>query len=194
MHYPTVIFLLLALAVAAHCQPVATISSLDADEKACLAYFQKLPAACQMRPAPENEPGEPLIICGTLLRKEDRKPVPHAAVLAYQTDIRGDYRQKVKDKAETARLSGRAQTDAAGRFLISTILPGRYNNKGPGGHIHLQVEGARPEGYTFQFSQYSSAADKQFIEKNEQFFLVDLKRDETGRLVGFLDVVVKGLR
>lgn len=194
MKYPTVFFLILALAVAAQCQPNDDIPLLSAAESAKLERFRNLPAACQMSPAPENEPGTPLIICGTLLRKENRAPIRHASVMAYHTDAKGDYRQKVEGKAETSRISGTVQTDEAGRFLISTILPGKYNNKGSGGHIHLEVDGAHPKGYTFQFSRYSSEQDKRFIKGNDQFFLVDLKRDKKGRLTGFLEVEVKGYR
>ncbi len=82
------------------------------------------------------------------------------------------------------------QTDEAGRFFLSTILPGKYNNKGEGGHIHLLVEGAQPEAYTFNFLQYSSAMDRRYINGNDQYFLLELKRDEAGRLVGFLDIEV----
>ena len=182
------------LAGLAHCQSPSDIASLDASGKAVLARFQNLPPSCQVHPAPDGEPGTPLIIGGTLLRKENQAPIPNASVLVYHTDSKGDYRQSVEGKPETARISGTVQTDEAGRFLISTILPGQYNDKGPGGHIHLQVEGANPKGYTFQFTQYSSAMDKQFINGNDQFFLVELKRDEKGRLVGFLEVAVKGYR
>ena len=194
MKSPTVFILLLVLVGAAHCQPADGITPLNVTDQGRLENFQALPASSQLRPAPENEPGTPLMIGGTLLRKENQAPIPNASVLVYHTDSKGDYRQRTEGKPETARISGTVQTNEAGRFLISTILPGQYNDKGPGGHIHLQVEGANPKGYTFQFTQYSSAMDKQFINGNDQFFLVELKRDEKGRLVGFLEVAVKGYR
>ncbi len=189
MKFPTVVFLLLILVGNAQCQPTGDIPPLDARGKATLQQFQNLPSACRVYPAPENEPGTPLIICGTLLRKENRRPVPGASLLIYHTDTKGDYRQSEKNKPETARISGTVQTDERGRFLISTILPGKYNNQGEGGHIHLQVDGAQPGGYTFQFEQYSTLQDIQFINSNDQFFLVALSRDGQGRLVGFLDIV-----
>ena len=191
MKFPTVVFIVLALLGAGHCQPVDDILPLDAGEKARLRQFEALPPSAQVHPVPENEPGTPLVVCGKLLHKGSQAPVPHTSMLVYHTDVRGDYQQRVQGKPETARISGKVETDEQGRFFISTILPGRYSNKGPGGHNHLQVEGARPEGYTFQFSQYSSFGDKQFISSNDQFFLVELKRDEQGRLVGFLDVPVR---
>lgn len=193
MKSPAVFFFLLILVGGAHCQPADDIPRLDAAGKAALQEFLGLPPSCQVYPAPEGEPGTPLLICGRLLRMENQAPVPHASVLVYHTDIKGDYRQSNPRQPETARISGTVQTDEQGRFLISTILPGKYNNQGEGGHIHLQVEGAKPKGYTFQFSQYSSFGDKQFINNSDQFFLVDLRRDEQGRLVGFLDVPVKGM-
>ncbi|MCO6490499.1 MAG: hypothetical protein J5I98_18940 [Phaeodactylibacter sp.] len=193
MKSPAVLLFLLMLAGASQCQPADDIPRLDADGKAALREFLALPPSCQVRPAPEGEPGMPLLICGRLLRKENQAPVPHASVLVYHTDIKGDYRQSKPRQPETARISGTVQTDEKGRFLLSTILPGKYNNKGEGGHIHLQVEGAKPKGYTFQFSQYSSFSDKQFINNSDQFFLVNLFRDGQDRLVGFLDVPTKGM-
>lgn len=193
MKFPTVVFLLSLLVGSAHCQPSGDILPLDAEGKAALKQFQNLPAACRVRPAPENEPGTPLLICGALLRKENREPIPNASILVYHTDAKGDYQPRVKNKTETARISGTVQTDGQGRFLISTILPGKYSNEGEGGHIHLLVEGARPEAYTFQFEQYTGAVDRQFIKGNDQFFLADLRRDAQGRLVGFLEVPVKGM-
>jgi len=193
MRYQNILFLDLMLMGGSHCQPADEIPTLDGAGRAALREFQALPASSKVHPAPENEPGAPLLICGALIRKETGEPIPGTSILAYHTDIKGHYRQSEKGNPETARISGTVQTDEQGHFLLSTILPGKYDNKGEGGHIHLMVEGANPRGYVFQFTQYSNAVDRQFIKDNDQHFLVELMRDKEGHLVGFLDVAVKGV-
>jgi protocatechuate 3,4-dioxygenase beta subunit len=104
--------------------------------------------------APE-EPGERLILRGTVFAADGTTPLPDAAVYIYHTDAAGVYSEDDAGMNERRpRLHCRLTTDAHGRYAVRTILPGPY----PGGktprHIHIIL--TSPDGAehnaTFSFA------------------------------------------
>lgn len=101
--------------------------------------FEEIPSRTRL--APEDEPGEPLTITGTVY-DADGEPASGIVVYAYHTDATGVY---PPDERYTGwarrhgRLRGWARTDTAGRYRFDTIRPGSY----PGGtnpqHVHMHV-------------------------------------------------------
>ena len=91
--------------------------------------------ASTARIAPEGEPGQPLVIRGTV-RDLSGRPVPGTVVYAYHTDAAGIY---PKAATRHGRLRGWAAADAKGDYVFRTIRPGAY----PGGqipqHVHIHV-------------------------------------------------------
>jgi protocatechuate 3,4-dioxygenase, beta subunit len=95
-----------------------------------------------VRIAPPSEPGERLVISGTVYRADGRTPAPNVVILAYHTDAKGIYPQR-NNSDERGSLQGRLRTDAKGRYRIDTIRPGGYPGRVDPAHIHLVVQ---PEG------------------------------------------------
>jgi protocatechuate 3,4-dioxygenase, beta subunit len=99
----------------------------------------------------EEEPqGERIIVAGRLL-DEDARPIPGALIELWQANAAGRYRH-TKDNHPAPidpnfTGSGRAVTDAAGRYQFTTIKPGAYpwrnhENAWRPAHIHFSVFGS----------------------------------------------------
>lgn len=109
------------------------------------------------RPAPSNlswrtaiagndEPGQRLIVTGTVLAPDGRTPAAGVTVYAYNTGTDGYYG---KLRAEyPPRLYGWMKTAADGRFELRTILPGPYPGMQIPAHVHFSLWGA---GYPLQW-------------------------------------------
>lgn len=88
--------------------------------------------------APENEPGERLVVSGSVFKTDGRTPVAGAKVYVYQTDINGLYRPGAND-SKNPRLKGTMVTGADGKYEYRTIKPGPYPGGGVPAHIHYVV-------------------------------------------------------
>lgn len=110
----------------------------------CEAVFQGLPPTLtsEARIAPEGEPGEPLVLEGTV-RTKDGRPAPGIVVYAYQTDAAGIYPSDERFPGQAARRHGRlrawARSGADGRYRFLTIRPASYPNSKVPQHIHVHV-------------------------------------------------------
>lgn len=110
----------------------------------CEAVFVGLPDTldAQARIAPEDEPGEPMHIEGTVLDAQGR-PREGVIVYAYQTDASGVYPPPTDVKDRAARRHGRlrawARSDAQGRYVFDTVRPGSYPDSRVPQHIHMHV-------------------------------------------------------
>lgn len=108
----------------------------------CEAVFQGMPArpASETRLAPASEPGEALLLSGTVTDATGR-PQPGVVIYAYQTNRRGLYPANNLSGAAKrhGRLRGWARTDAAGRYAFRTIRPGNYPIIMEPQHIHMMV-------------------------------------------------------
>jgi protocatechuate 3,4-dioxygenase beta subunit len=85
--------------------------------------------------------GTPLVVRGRVLTAECR-PVRRALLDFWQADGRGEYDN------EGYRLRGHQFTDARGRYLLRTVVPGEY--PGRTRHIHVKAQAPRGELLTTQ--------------------------------------------
>ncbi len=110
------------------------------------------PTESSIRITAADEPGEPLVITGRVLRGEDRAAVAGARLLAFQTDSEGYYSVGGMDE-QNARLCGVLVTDDEGRYRIETIRPAHYATGGPPAHVHfeLTLPGERMRRFTLNF-------------------------------------------
>jgi protocatechuate 3,4-dioxygenase beta subunit len=93
--------------------------------------------------APAGEPGEPLVVAGTVYGADGTTPAPGVVVYAYQTDARGLYTPD--GKPGVPRLYGFARTDAQGRYEFRTIRPASYPGQNVPAHIHMTVDSGSGE-------------------------------------------------
>lgn len=110
----------------------------------CGAVFAGMPdeIGARTRIGPESEPGEPLVLSGTVYDLQGL-PKPGVVVYAYHTGADGRYptARGVKDREARrhGRLRGWARSDVAGHYRFDTIRPGSYPLRSDPAHIHLHV-------------------------------------------------------
>jgi protocatechuate 3,4-dioxygenase beta subunit len=85
-----------------------------------------------------DEPGQRLIVSGTLYGDDGRTALAGVTVYVYQTDVTGLYNRDGRFGAPH-RIRGWANTDEHGRYEFSTIRPGHYPNRTSPAHIHMTV-------------------------------------------------------
>ncbi len=85
-----------------------------------------------------DEPGERLIVSGTVYADDGRTALPGVTVYVYQTDLQGLYNREGRFGAPH-RIKGWANTDEHGRYEFVTIRPGHYPNRTSPAHIHMTV-------------------------------------------------------
>jgi len=99
--------------------------------------------------ADENEPGERLLLQGTMYAPDGVTPAPGVLLYLYQTNHAGLYAQRGDETGNGRRhgyLRGWLISDEQGNFEVRTILPGYYPNRASPRHIHMTVkEPGRPE-------------------------------------------------
>jgi len=132
----------------------------------------------------EDEPGQTLIVRGTIYAPDGLTPVPGIQLRIHHTDSMGYYcmlpsperdrtlpRDNCPDSPpNTARIRATLTTDAQGRFEFHTIKPGSYPNGRNPAHIHFQASGAGyssqwPPDLNFAGDPFLSSAD---VEKQAQ--------------------------
>ena len=84
-----------------------------------------------------GEPGEPLVVSGTVYEADGTTPKPGALVYAYQTDARGLY--TADGRPGVPRLHAWMRTDERGRYELRTIRPASYPGQAVTAHIHMVV-------------------------------------------------------
>jgi len=97
-----------------------------------------LPSPAQLCGA--DEPGDVLVLQGTVRSAADRCPLPNAVLDVWQTSAHGTYEHE--DPAQPDfNLRGRVQADGAGDYELRTIVPGPYRiaRGGPVGRLLLAL-------------------------------------------------------
>ena len=85
-----------------------------------------------------DEPGERLVLSGTVFGADGRTPMPGVTVYVYQTDIHGRYNPEAK-YGVPHRIRGWVNTDRTGFYEFHTIKPGLYPNRTTPAHLHMTV-------------------------------------------------------
>lgn len=91
--------------------------------------------------AQQNEPGQRLVITGTVTR--GGRPVPNVVLYLYHTNARGVYPKRGDEKGNGRMhgyLRGWLRTDATGSYRIETIRPASYPGQPDAAHIHVTVK------------------------------------------------------
>ena len=88
----------------------------------------------------DKEPGEALIVSGTIYAPDGRTPLEGISLFVYQTDATGVYTTSGGDNRNT-RIHGSMRSNAEGRYEFRTIKPGSYPGSRNPAHIHAYVSG-----------------------------------------------------
>jgi len=113
---------------------------------------------------PKDEPGEPLIVSGTIYGPDGKTPLPGVTLYVYHTDAEGYYR-KGTNSSSNPRLRGWMKTNTEGKYEFRTIKPGSYPGTRNPAHIHAKVRGA---GYREQWSDEFHFEGDPFLSEQEK--------------------------
>lgn len=142
-----------------------------------------------------NEPGERLVITGTVYRADGTTPYSGLVLFVYQTDADGVY-NKTDGSYLRPRLHGWIITDAKGRYEIRTIKPGTYPRGKTPAHIHVTMKPAeRPavwlDSFLFDEDPYLTPADRSGDEKGRFSSILRTRKDKEGVLLGQRDFRIR---
>lgn len=113
----------------------------------------------------DDEPGERLIITGTVFKPDKKTPYEGLVLYLYQTDATGVYNRS-DGSWKSPRLHGWVKTDVNGRYEIRAIKPGSYPGSRNPAHIHVVVKlpGERSrwiDEFLFEDDPYLTGIDSQ---------------------------------
>lgn len=135
----------------------------------------------------QQEPGEPLVVSGTICAQDGKSPAAGLRIYVYQTDADGYYNRPVNDN-RNPRIKGWMRTGADGRYEFRTIKPAPYPGNSIPAHIHVHLAGTNvPEHWV---TDYWFAGDKflkpDVIAANSRLgtfsAVLDPKKDSSGVL------------
>lgn len=90
-----------------------------------------------------TEPGQKLLITGTVYKLDGKTAAPGVIIYYWQTDHKGYYSPKagMNEKAKRhGHIRGWVKSDEKGKYAIYTIRPAPYPNENIAAHIHTSIK------------------------------------------------------
>jgi protocatechuate 3,4-dioxygenase beta subunit len=110
----------------------------------CQMMFDGMPSTLswETQISPKGEPGEPMVITGTIFKADGKTPAPGIILYVYHTDNKGEYSPAPgqKEARRHGHLRGWVKTDAQGRYKLTTIRPASYPQGRNPQHIHPIID------------------------------------------------------
>lgn len=204
------IFVAACMLLTGHCgkEPIAFKTNLSVQSSA----QQELPACewCGAMDAPaelswsytisdKDEPGEPLILTGTVYFKDRVTPAPGVLIYAYHTNAEGLYAKKGNETGNGQRhgaLRGWVRTDEQGRYRFITIKPAAYPSRSEPAHIHMTLKTREIPEYWIPSTLFyddpliDNDMKSEWSADDPYSNIIMLSKDEAGTWVGKRDLVL----
>ena len=154
-----------------------------------------------MNIASDKEPGERLIVRGTIFKQDGKTPFNGVILYAYQTDNKGYYSKSGKEEGAQkwhGRLHGWCKTDQNGRYEIRSIRPAPYPNNMIPAHIHMVIK-EPVNNKTYYITDIVFKGDKLVNDRYLKSIssmrggsgVVDLRKTTQGTWEGKRDIVLR---
>jgi protocatechuate 3,4-dioxygenase beta subunit len=103
-----------------------------------------------------HQPGQQLLITGTMFKQDGKTPAPGVILYYYHTDVHGLYANMPELDRRVARhgyIRGWVKSDTNGRYAIYTVRPAPYPDRDFEAHIHPTIKepGIDKEYYIDEF-------------------------------------------
>lgn len=167
----------------------------------CDAALERAPVALSEMAvlADDDEPGERLVLMGTVYAAAGGAPVPGVVIYAHHTDHQGLYSRGTAESIWSRRhglLRGWARTDDLGRYYFRTIKPAPYPDGTMPAHVHLfVVEPGHPPYYiddvVFAGGYGVDDAYRAKCENRGGSGIVEIWRDTAGVLHAQRDIMLE---
>lgn len=146
----------------------------------------------------DSEPGERMIIAGTVYLPDGKTPAKDAVLSLWQTDAKGYYIPAGGGAGELhPRIHGRLKTGADGKYEIRTIRPGQYPSHTTPAHIHGHISAPNFPEYAiiYYFEGDDLITDKNRAELNSRRggtpSIITVVKDGNGVYTGHRDFILE---
>ena len=112
-----------------------------------------------------DEPGEPMIVSGTVYHQDGKTPVRGALLYVYQTDAAGYYNRR-DNWHGPPRIKGWMKTDGRGRYQFRAIKPAPYPNQRMAAHVYVKLR--LPGGVDHEVEEYLFEGDPNIAPEVER--------------------------
>lgn len=197
---PFLLYLLLVSVVVTGCaQPQAAERKVGGPCEDCELMFAGMPSTLSWKTklAPDDEPGERMIISGTIFKRDGKTPARDVILYVYQTDNRGLYSSAPNQTVAKrhGHLRGWVKADAQGHYEFSTIRPASYPNSQSPQHIHPIIK--EPglslywiDEFVFDDDPFLTEQEKAKQEKRGGSGVIKMTKNSDGVWIGKRDIIL----
>lgn len=166
-----------------------------------IAAADTLKLSSKIKVTPDNEPGQPMIISGTIYLPDGKTPAKGAILSVWQTDAKGYYIEGGGGAGELhPRLHGRMKTSRDGTYEFRTIKPGQYPSHTTPAHVHGHI--SAPDFPEYAIVYYFEGDDLIMNENRVKLnsnhggtrSVISLDKNENGILIGHRDIILEYIK